>query len=182
MKHCLCLIGIVLILSSKACKKNSIELNYALSSPVECLQLDSLIIDFCCSGGLSVQKDKIPGNVIDLFHENFPGAYSEEWLFYGGIYGVRFELDYIVNRALYMLDEENNVDMLAYIVNLQKSQIPVTVTTAVKEQYGDAWAVNRAYEIQTFYHIIYELIIEQRSDEITVFFNENGGFLGGCPF
>lgn len=180
MRHCLIPFCVVFTLLLATCKKDSAELNFDLSAPMESLPLDSIVIGFCCNGGESVQKGKIPGNVSSQFDNDFPGAYLEEWYFFNGVYGVRFEIDYLAYKAIYMVGDENEIYLLAYIAHLQKSEIPPTVEAAVKERYGSAWVINSAFEVETIYHIYYELIIDKEGDEIKVFFNENGGFLSSC--
>lgn len=182
LTFCLALAAIILTLLSTACKKDATTLDVELSAPMESLPLDSLIVGFCCNGGESIQKEMIPGNVANQFDENFPGAYSQEWLFYNGVYGVRFELDLSAYKAIYMVDDDNITYLLAFFTNLQKFEIPATVEAAMKERYGEGWSINSAFEVQTIYHTLYELLITQRSNDAKVFFNENGGFIGSCPY
>lgn len=183
MTRCSILLGVVLaLLLLAACKKDSAQFDFDLSAPMESLQLDSIIIDFSCNGGESVPKSKIPGNISDQFDESFPGAYSQDWRFYDGSYGVGFDVEHSSYQALYMVDDENKTNMLAYGVNLQNFEIPSTIESAVKNRYGRAWVINTASEIETAYHIIYELIIEKEGDKIKVFFNENGGFISSCSY
>lgn len=182
LKFRLAPVVIILTLLSTACKKDAAILDIELSAPMESLPLDSLIVGFCCNGGASVQKEKIPGNVTKLFDENFPGAYSQEWLFYDGVYGVQFDIDLSSYKAIYMTDDDNITYLLAFFTNLQKFEIPATVEAAVKERYGNAWTINTASEIKTVYHTFYELKIDKESDEIKTFFNENGGFISSCLY